>query len=103
MILAAAPRASLLAPFFEGLDMSQQTKKQVAFMAWAFGGPEGFKGRDLAVAHRDLVRSKGLGDVHFDAVAGHLDATLRELGVADALVQEALGIVATTRSAVLGR
>jgi hemoglobin len=90
-------------PFFDALDMEAQTKKQVAFMTWAFGGPSEYRGRDLTTAHAALVRNKGLSDVHFDAVAKHLDATLRELGVPNELITEALGIVASTRSQVLGR
>jgi hemoglobin len=108
-IMAAVERfyAKVLAddrtrPFFENLDMQDQTKKQIAFMSWAFGGPIELKGRDLRVAHAKLVE-KGLGDVQFDAVAGHLEATLKELGVADELVAESLAIVAGTRSEVLGR
>lgn len=89
--------------FFESLDMAAQTKKQIAFMTWAFGGPAEFRGRDLTTAHASLVKNKGLSDVHFDAVAKHLDATLRELGVDQALIQEALGIVGSTREKVLGR
>ena len=89
--------------FFESLDMAAQTKKQIAFMTWAFGGPAEYRGRDLTLAHANLVKNKGLSDVHFDAVARHLDATLRELGVAQELIQEALGIVGSTREKVLGR
>jgi len=66
-------------PFFVGLDMPAQTRKQVAFMAWAFGGPSQFKGRSLREAHAKLVADKGLSDVHFDAVARHLKETLKEL------------------------
>jgi hemoglobin len=90
-------------PFFDSLDMEAQSKKQIAFMTWAFGGPAEYKGRDLKSAHGALVRNKGLGDVHFDAVARHLEATLRELGVPDDLIAEALGIVGSTREQVLGR
>lgn len=90
-------------PFFESLDMAAQTKKQIAFMTWAFGGPNEYKGRDLTLAHANLVKSKGLSDVHFDAVAKHLDSTLRELGVGQDLILEALGIVGSTRDKVLGR
>jgi hemoglobin len=90
-------------PFFAGLDMPAQTKKQVAFMAWAFGGPEAYKGRDLRTAHRRLVAEMGLNDAHFDAVAKHLKATLEELGVAKELIDEALGIVAGARTEVLDR
>lgn len=90
-------------PFFEGLEMSAQTKKQVAFMTRAFGGPAAYQGRDLRAAHADLVKKKGLTDVHFDAVARHLDATLRELGVAQDAIDEALAIVDRTRNEVLCR
>jgi len=92
----------LTRPFFAGLDMAAQTKKQVAFMTWAFGGPEEYKGRDLRSAHAPLLK-RGLGDAHFDAVAKHLEATLTELGVARDLIDEALTLVAGTRSEVLGR
>jgi hemoglobin len=90
-------------PFFQGLDMAAQIRKQIAFMTWAFGGPDEYRGRDLRAAHASLVRDRGLGDRHFDAVAGHLASTLRELGVADDLTEEALRIVASTRAEVLGR
>ena len=90
-------------PFFEGLDMQEQAAKQVAFMGWAFGGPAEFKGRDLRTSHAKLVEEQGLTDVHFDAVAEHLKSTLEELGIADDLAEEALGIVANTREEVLGR
>ena len=92
----------LTKPFFEKLDMIAQTKKQIAFMAWAFGGPAEYKGRSLRAAHTGLV-NRGLSDSHFDAVAGHLTATLQELKVPPDLIAEALGIVASTRNEVLNR
>ncbi len=92
----------LTKPFFAGLDMDAQVKKQVSFMTWAFGGPDQYKGRDLRAAHAGLV-TRGLGDTHFDAVAGHLSATLRELGLADELIQEVLSIVGGQRDVVLNR
>jgi hemoglobin len=88
--------------FFEALDVDAQAKKQVTFMAWAFGAPETYKGRDLRAAHAGLLR-RGLSDEHFDAVAQHLRATLEELGIEEPLIGEALGIVAGTRADVLGR
>jgi hemoglobin len=93
----------LTAPFFDSLDMEAQTRKQVAFMTVAFGGPDEYKGRNLREAHAKLVREKGLGDVHFDRVAEHLVATLRELGIAQPLIDEVVGIVGGTRSEVLQR
>ena|SRR5437867_7091838 len=93
----------LTRPFFEGLDMDALIRKQVAFMTWAFGGPEEWKGRPLRQAHAGLVADKGLGDAHFDRVAEHLDATLRELGVGDTERGEALAIIAGARNEVLNR
>jgi hemoglobin len=90
-------------PFFAAIDMKAQIKKQRSFMTVAFGGPDEYRGRDLRVAHAALVRDKGLSDMHFDAVAEHLKATLVELGIADPLIGEVLGIVGGTRKEVLGR
>jgi hemoglobin len=92
----------LTRPFFTGLDMATQIKKQIAFMTWAFGGPSEYKGRALRPAHAKLVE-RGLSDEHFDAVAKHLDATLRELGVNDDLIKESLAIVGGQRNEVLNR
>ena len=94
---------SLIRPFFSDLDMEAQTKKQIAFMTWAFDGPVSYRGRDLKTAHASLVKERGLNDAHFDAVAGHLEATLKELCVPADLRQEALRRVGALRDAVLGR
>ena len=88
--------------FFEGVDMDRQIAKQKAFLTMAFGGPVAYSGKDLRTGHAHLV-ARGLNDSHFDAVAGHLKATLAELGVEASLIQEALTIVGGTRSAVLSR
>lgn len=93
----------LTRPFFQALDMPAQSRKQVAFMSWALGGPVEYKGRNLRAAHSGLVADRGLTDSHFDAVTAHLKATLEELGVAPDLVAEALAIVGGTRRDVLNR
>jgi hemoglobin len=90
-------------PFFEALDMHGQIQKQIAFMTWAFGGPNEYRGRDLKTAHAALVRDKGLSDLHFDAVAKHLESTLQELGLEEGIIKEVLGIIGSTRGLVLGR
>ncbi|HEX6240756.1 MAG TPA: group 1 truncated hemoglobin [Polyangiales bacterium] len=90
-----------LAPFFADLDMEQQVRKQVAFMSWAFGGPERYQYRPLREAHAG-VREQGLNGSHFDRVAQHLTATLQELGLEPELISEAMGIVASTRAQVVG-
>jgi hemoglobin len=92
----------LVGPFFTALDMQAQIKKQTAFLCWAMGGPAEYRGRPLGPAHAKLVQ-QGLGDEHFDRVVVHLEATLRELGLAPELIAESLAIVAPTRAQVLGR
>jgi hemoglobin len=93
---------ALLAPFFENLDMRALIRKQTAFMTLAFGGPKEFAGRDPREAHRNLVK-RGLSDVHFDAVARHLQETLQELQVPAELIAECLGLVGGLRNEVLNR
>ncbi|HEY9032486.1 MAG TPA: group 1 truncated hemoglobin [Pseudomonadales bacterium] len=92
-----------LSGFFNNLDMDGQQQKMVSFMSWAFGGPHEYRGRDLREAHRGLVRNRGLGDSHFDKVAGHLQATLEELVVAPELIGQVIALVAGTRDEVLDR
>lgn len=92
----------LLASFFQSMDMRTQGRKLVGFMAWAFGGPDSYKGRDLAAAHAPLLQ-RGLGDAHFDEIAQHLQATLRELGISEPLQAEVIQCIAATRGQVLGR
>ena len=91
-----------ISQFFEDTDMDEQRAKQKNFLSMAFGGPNGYDGKDLREAHAPLVE-KGLDDSHFDAVAKHLDATLRELGVADDLIGEVISIAASTREDVLNK
>lgn len=90
-----------VAPFFAGLDMDAQIRKQVAFLSWAFGSPTKYQYRPLDEAHREMVRRAGLSDLHFDAVVKHLVASLTELKVAPPLIEEVTTLVAATRSAVL--
>lgn len=48
-----------LARFFEGVDMAKLKSKQVTFLAFVFGGPQHYTGKDLAVAHEHLIKEKG--------------------------------------------
>ena len=88
--------------FFEGVDMDKQAAKQKAFLTMAFGGPNNYTGEDMRRGHAHLV-ARGLNDSHFDAVVENLGATLKELGVADALIGEVAAIAETTRNDVLGK
>ena len=88
--------------FFDSTDMDAQRAKQKAFLTMAFGGPKNYTGKELREAHAPMVE-KGLDDEHFDAVAGHLETTLREMGVDDGLIGEVMTIVGGTRDDILGR
>lgn len=53
-------------------------------------------------AHARLVKI-GLNNEHFDAVMEHLDATLKELNVPQALIKEVSTLAESTRNDVLGK
>lgn len=91
------------APYFERLDMPAQVRKLIGFMTHAFGEQASYTGRDLRTAHKGLVRQDGLTDVHFDAVARHLQATLEELDIPRDLIAECIALIATLRDEVLDR
>ena len=93
----------LLKPFFDDVDMGRQRASQKAFLTYAFGGAPNYSGKSMRDAHKRLVEEKGLSDEHFDKVAGHLQATLEELGVPADLIGEVMTIAASTREDVLNR
>ncbi|MFE5408231.1 group 1 truncated hemoglobin [Microbacterium sp. NPDC056569] len=75
-----------LAPFFEHTRMIEQKRHMALFLAAAAGGPDGYRGKDLGVAHA----GRGITDADFDRVIGHAAAALAEAGVdADAIDQVA--------------
>lgn len=82
--------------------MDRQRTKQKAFLTMAFGGPNKYSGKGLRAVHKRHVE-KGLNESHFNAVAGHLQATLEELGVPGDLIGEVMTIAASTRDDVLNR
>ncbi|ABD11943.1 group 1 truncated hemoglobin [Frankia sp. CcI156] len=67
----------VLAPLFANRDLPRLKEHQRAFIAAVIGGPEVYRGRDMAAVHATL----GLTDAHFDAVVDHLLAALTGLGV----------------------
>ncbi len=91
---------SSISHFFDATDMDAQHAKQKAFLTMVFGGPNNYTGTDMRTAHAPLVE-KGLNEDHFTAVAGHLQATLQELGVADDLIEQVMSIAASTHDDVL--
>lgn len=82
--------------FFAGTNMQQQKQHQKAFMTYAFGGESHWDGRPFPDAHKELVAEMGLTDSHFDAIAEDLIATLVEMEVPQALIDEVVQIVGST-------
>lgn len=91
-----------ISDFFDGVDMDQQIAKQKGFLTMVFGGPNEYTGKDMREGHKHLV-ARGLNDSHVDAVIELLGATLKELGAADADIQEVADIANSVRDDVLNR
>ena len=87
----------VLSPYFPGGASARHRAYLVTILGEALGGPERYRGPDLAGAHRGL----GITDAHFDRTAGHLDDTLTELGVPRHLANQIIAIVASLRPAVV--
>lgn len=88
--------------FFRWTHMKSQHAKQKAFLAYAFGAPLHYSGKNMKDAHAHLVNT-GLNAAHFDAVMEHLTATLQDLGVSEHLIAEAGKIAESSRQHVLGQ
>ena len=86
-----------LVPFFDGVDLEHQKEQVASFLTEATGGPANYDGLDMEQAHRGL----GIEASHFDAVAGHLVATLNELGVSEELIAEIVGLVGPLASSII--
>jgi hemoglobin len=86
-----------LGPFFPGGVGARHRAYVVTILGEALGGPERYRGPDIAGAHRGL----GISDAHFERAAAHLATTLDELGVPRHLADRIVGIVAGLRSAVV--
>ena len=87
----------VLGPFFPGGVGARHRAYVVTALGEALGGPERYRGPDIAGAHRGL----SISDAHFDRAAACLVATLDELGVPGHLADRIVGIVAGLRPAVV--
>ena len=85
--------------YFEDIDMDKQRSKQKQFLAAAFGGPVPYKGKNMRKAHAPF----DLKESDFNAIAGHLQATLKELGVNDKLIGEVMAVAGSTKDEVLNK
>jgi hemoglobin len=87
----------VLSRFFPHGVAAKHRAYVVTILGEALGGPERYRGPDLAKAHRRL----GITDADFDMTAGHLAATLDGLGVPGHLADYIVGVVAGLRPALV--
>lgn len=83
--------------FFTSIDMGAQSAKLKTFLAYAFGSPIQYTGEALAASHAHMK----IKEEHFEAVAGHLSDTLRELNLDAQIIKEAMEIVGSTKSDIV--
>jgi len=88
-----------ISSFFDDVDMDRQRAKQKAFLTFAFGGPNAYAGKDMRAAHARM----NLTELHFNAVMENLGATLTELGVPPALINEAAAIALSVKGDIVSR
>jgi hemoglobin len=86
-----------LSPLFPNGVSAAHRQYVVTFLGEALGGTKPYRGPDIAAAHSGLR----ISGEHFDRAAGHLDATLEELGAPRHLTDQIIGIVATLRPVVV--
>lgn len=94
---------SELAPFFKDSNMERQHRSQAKFLASVMDGTASNVETYMRNAHRPFVEKMNLNENHFGSVAGHLAATLEELGVDAETSGEILTAVASLQDFVLDR
>ena len=87
-----------LSPFFVHTKMPWLKARQVQFFTQALGGPAIYSGQPMKEAHAHLP----IEGEHFDRVAGHLVATLQELGVTQELIDEVVEAIAPLKGDIVG-
>ena len=87
----------VLSRFFPRGVAAKHRAYVVTILGEALGGPERYRGPDLARAHCGL----GITDADFDRTAAHLAGTLDGLGVPGHLADHIVGIVAGLRPALV--
>lgn len=68
-----------------------------AFLAYAFGAPMKYNGESMHAAHRHMQ----ITEEHFNAVAGHLVATLEELTVPESIIHEVVAVAVQVKGDIV--
>ncbi len=91
--------SSELEPFFRGVDMERLMSHQTHFIVKALGGPDAYKGRDIAAAHSNLQ----ISDENFTEVAELLSDALEEAGVEEQDVETIINTIASLKNQIVTR
>ncbi len=86
-----------LAPYFHRTNMPMQRDRLVGMVSEALGGPRSPWMTGLVAAHQ----GRGITHDHFDRMAGHLLAILRELDLPRREVRQVARWLSTSRAAVV--
>lgn len=86
-----------LVDYFTGVDLGRVKRHQALLITQVLGGPSGYPGAPLGVAHERL----GITDEAFDRVVGHLVGTLAGLGVPGHVVDHVTAELAPTRAEIV--
>lgn len=86
-----------LRPYFEHINMESLIDHQTKFISHALGGPAEYTGRTLAKSHKGL----SITNAHFDEVADILQDVLEDAGVEAEDVTAIMGVISSTRSAIV--
>ncbi len=93
----------LLGHFFDRISQDDFHRKQSWFLVTLLKGETIGADSYMRLSHRNLVRRHGLSEVHFDAVAAHLQSSLEELGLPPGQIQEIMAAATSLKDAVLDR
>lgn len=94
--LLADPAVSTM---WRDANMPRLKAHQRAFLLQALGGPALYSGRDMQTAHRML----GITDEQFTLTLVHLMESLREVGVAEDVVERARSDIQKLRGLIVQR
>ena len=82
---------------FKNTDMEKQKRHQAAFIAYATGGPNRYRGRTIKKAHEGL----GITEEQFMAVATHLSDSLKHFNVPQHLIDQVIELFASLKGDVV--
>lgn len=84
--------------YFEEVDMQRQVAHQTQFISSVTGGPVEYSGAEMREVHGGM----GITEAEFEAIAVHLDTTLREFDVPDGDRGAVMDEIASYEDAIVG-